>query len=977
MQKVSVYVCIILFILTGLLEINGQKLDHVLGEVIIEVKHDRGLNLLMEELSEDSQMRSSLSARQIMSEPMNLWVIKTNPNTVNEIDLLHKITMHHEVLLAQKNHLPTYRAIPNDPLFNNQWQFLNTGQNSGVVGADIDIDLAWDITTGGVTTDGDTIVVCVIDDGINPNHPDFGDNLWINHNEILNNDVDDDGNGYVDDYYGWSAFSNDGNVYVGGGHGTPVTGIVGAKGNNGIGVSGCLWDVKLMIVNGEGPEDKALASYAYPYIMRKLYNDTNGDKGAFVVSTNASWGVANAFPEDAPIWCDFYNKLGEVGILNFGATVNSNSNIDEVGDLPTACASDFLVSVTNMNKEDEKVSSAGFGFRSIDLGAYGNQVYTVNSNAYGNFAGTSGATPHVTGTAALLYATDCPDFTSLVKSDPALAALVVKDCILFGVKPNQSLAGITTTGGGLNAFNAVENLISVCGDCSDVFGGYIDEITFESGILTWYNNGNQGMTSIRYKDVNEEDWIEIENVQSGFEFDNLSNCSAYEFQTKTVCSNNPNPSYSYSKVFETTGCCTVPTGININLEDQTATIVWDEVFNATNYIVEWRLASETDWTIADLGENNVHMIDNIQECEFYKVRIKTKCETFNSESEYSEEFDIETDCQGCIQEFCSFTTKEIGDEWIQSVEIIDVFENVSGVSENGYSSFFGQFEIELYAEEEYSLVLSPGHSGIMYAEYFSAFIDYNQDGEFGENETIFSSEFGTMQPVSEDFTVPQNAVDGITRMRIVMRFGQVNGPCDEFGFDFGEIEDYCVLINGDTDCPTDLNTTVTDTTETTLTFEFNQHPQIDSYVVLLREKGNVEFDTIISSNNEVIVSDLKECTPYEYNYGFLCQGGDYWFLAIQEVSTKCELSTGNVNNYSLNIYPNPSFGNLILELNAPVKSDASIELITVDGKIYQMENKIIENARSINIDTEGVPSGVYFIQVKFDRYRLIKKWVKL
>src|SRR5690606_27888318 len=143
--------------------------------------------------------------------------------------------------------------------------------------------------------DGDTIVVAIIDDGINPNHPDIQGNLWNNRHEIAGNGIDDDLNGYVDDVLGWNTYSTPMNDNItggswGGGHGTPVAGIVGAKGDNNVGVAGVNWNVKLMIIVGGGDQADALTAYGYVLASRKQYNETNGEKGAFIVSTNASWG---------------------------------------------------------------------------------------------------------------------------------------------------------------------------------------------------------------------------------------------------------------------------------------------------------------------------------------------------------------------------------------------------------------------------------------------------------------------------------------------------------------------------------------------------------------------------------------------------------------------------------------------------------------------------------------------------------------
>jgi len=767
----------------------------VLGEVIVEVRGDAGIRSLVADLNTDKKYRSGIQAKKIMSDPMNLWILKVDPNLNNEIEFLETVKQNKNTLLAQKNHLSKLRqTIPNDPLFDNQWQYINLGSSGGQIGADIDMDLAWDHTTGGTTIDGDEIVVCVIDDGILTSNPDFGDNLWTNTAEIASNGIDDDDNGYIDDVRGWNPAEDNDNVYQGGGHGSKVAGIIGAKGNNKIGVSGINWDVKLMIVFGGGPEALALASYAYPYQMRKLYNETNGEKGAFVVSTNSSWGVDMGDPEDAPIWCDFYNRLGEVGILNFGATINSNINVDVQGDLPTGCSSDFLVSVTNMNREDDKVSSAGFGPRSIDLGAFGAQTYTLSGNSFGTFGGTSAAAPHCAGTAALLYSANCNEFISFVKTDPALAALAVKDYILHGVDPNPSLQGITTTGGRLNVNNAMLNLLSTCEDCTGAYGSRLSEIGIENARLTWLDNGKIGTVSLRYKELDAPNWIEVNNVSSGYQFTNLLGCTSYEYEIKTIC-NGTDSEYSYPRIFETDGCCVAPAGVTASIEGDLIFIDWGNVTAATNFIVEYREGENTSWTEANLGTDNSFSLSNVENCQFYEIRIKSECAATNNESEFTKTLAISTDCGNCSRDYCLFGPKIIDDEWINSVSIEGVFNNISGINISGYGSFLGKFDINLDQGKEYELRLTPGFEGTTFDEYFSAYIDYDQDGEFSDEEAIFLSEAGSSSPVSGLFSIPESATLGITRMRIIMRYNEPNlSPCDNSDFEYGEIEDYCVNI---------------------------------------------------------------------------------------------------------------------------------------------------------------------------------------
>ncbi|MBK7108401.1 MAG: S8 family peptidase [Bacteroidetes bacterium] len=398
-----------------------------------------------------------------VSKSMHLWLIEFDTLIYNPINTKNLFFRNSDVLQVEFDHTLQMRStIPNDLSFPLQWNFYNDGTTGGIADADIDADEAWDITTGGLTALGDSIVIAVIDDGFDINHLDL--NFWKNYNEIPSNGIDDDGNGYIDDFNGWNVLTETDvlDEYL---HGTHVSGIAGAKGNNGFGVTGVNWDVKIMAVSSGLAvyESNALEAYAYVCDQRKVDDETNGEKGAFVVVTNSSFGIDYQLPEDYPIWCAMYDSLGRLGILNAAATINSNVNVDVLGDMPTACPSDFLITTNLLNKNDEK-SSSGYGEISIDMGAPGSLIFsTIVGNAYNYQSGTSMAAPHIAGAVALLMSAPCEGFIQAYKNDPQTIALQLKNYFMTTTDFIPDLNGITVTNGRLNVNNALLALMD--SDC--------------------------------------------------------------------------------------------------------------------------------------------------------------------------------------------------------------------------------------------------------------------------------------------------------------------------------------------------------------------------------------------------------------------------------------------------------------------------------------------------------------------------------
>ncbi|TNF28071.1 MAG: T9SS type A sorting domain-containing protein [Bacteroidetes bacterium] len=774
----------------------GQERPQVVpGNLIVQIPDARLADVLSQNQFLNGQP-TELKLNRLLSAPMAAYLLDFDPEIHHE-QLLEQVWKHPSVSLIQLNHYISNRdTVPNDPQFGQQWWHVNTGQNNGTADADIDSEQAWDITTGGVTALGDTIVVCVVDDGGDLDHLDLRANNWVNYHEIPNNNIDDDNNGYVDDYYGWNPVDDNDNV-DGGSHGVSVAGMIGAVGNNGTGVSGVNWHVKIMNMTygNINQEANVVEAYTYPLVMRRLYEQTGGQKGAFVVATNSSWGIDNADPLDAPIWCAFYDTLGQAGILSAGATANNNVNIDVVGDLPTGCASEYMISVTATNNDDVRTFS-GYGATTVDLGAPGEDVRTTSGNGgYTTTSGTSFASPATAGAIALVYAAPCASLAAIAHANPALAAQMVRDAIFDGVDPVSNLTNECVTGGRLNTKGALDIIMNSCtsGGCLPPFALSTTGVTDEEATIEWNSLSEVDSFNISYGVVNGSATVMTDLTENQITLSGLMACSDYWFTAQSICDGIAGE-WADTLFFGTDGCCTPPATIDITLvTDTTARATWQPILAANAYSISFRPQGGT-WSDFQLDTNSTFFI-GLSPCTDYEIRVATICDL--GATGYSAITSFRTfGCGSCTDlTFCQ-SAGSTQFEWIENVTVGDVSNNSNG-SGIGYEAF-EDLNIELEIGQTYDVSLSPGFSGSSYREHFRIWIDLNQDGTFSNSELLFDDDQGSQSTVTGSITIPMTAELGSARMRVSMAYGSQFGgdyphdPCDQ-GQD-GEVEDYCVLI---------------------------------------------------------------------------------------------------------------------------------------------------------------------------------------
>lgn len=360
--------------------------------------------------------------------------------------------LHHTLdsclFLLQPNHYIQWRTTPpNDPYYPSQWNLHN---NSFI---HIYAQYAWQLRGNGpvLPQTHDTIILGIIDAGYDTLHPDI--HYTYNHADPIDG-VDNDNNGYTDDYYGWDMYS-DTNLLPDYFHGTAVTGIMSAHTNNNTGIASVSWFIPAFPVAGAALNE-AIVVRALDYLLqfRRRWNQGDTLRGKLIVAVNMSFGIDYGLPQDYPIWCAMLDTLGKAGILSVAATTNNAVNVDSVGDIPSLCPSPYLIMVANIDKQGQ--IQGGYGPLNVDLAAPGTDIPApLSGGGYARVTGTSFATPHVTGAIGILYSTLCSPWKDWVRSRPDTVATYIRQVILSTVQTLPSLTGRLATNGMLNLYHAI------------------------------------------------------------------------------------------------------------------------------------------------------------------------------------------------------------------------------------------------------------------------------------------------------------------------------------------------------------------------------------------------------------------------------------------------------------------------------------------------------------------------------------------
>lgn len=967
------------FLFSAILSVIAQPNRHVLGDVLISLQPNRQPF----SLSNRDAFGLDFRASELISETMNIWRVRFDAQKSNEMEVLRWLRAQPEIRIAQFNHYVENRATPNDQSYNKQWQWKNTAFPN----ADVSAEAAWDITTGGLTPSGDTIVVAVLDAGIDNNHEDLKDNIWRNRLEIPSNNIDDDGNGYIDDYLGWNVEkkNDDTQSLTSNAHGVQVSGMIGAKGNNGKGVTGINWNVKIMTINARASwilstEANTLASYAYPLKMRKLYNETKGAKGAFVVATNASWGISNGKASDSPLWCNFYDSLGVHGILNFGATVNSNVNIDILGDLPSVCPSDYFIAVQSSNSQNQNGNS-GFGKTHIDIAAPGANIFTTTYGGYTNTSGTSFASPLVAGAIALMYSAPS-NIMNINDKSPSEAALLMRKVLLSSVDANTYWEQLNASGGRINVFKAVKGIISEAGNCIAPIQIVSNNIIDTATTFTFVKSDSTQSVNLHYKLTNENNYTKISDITNGFRLNSLKKCSEYNYYLEAVCSSKS--SESPIKSFKTLGCCEFPILKIDNLKETRLTVSWTPIFGATRYELRYRKSGS--WKIDTIINKTSHVIEKLDSCANYEIQISTDCDT---KVTFSPSTKFKTlGCGSCIDLNYCIPQANASFEYIKRLRI-NTLINISGGSATGHSLSSRKLNIKL--GENYPVEITPGYAFGSTDLHYQIWLDTNQDGDFDDpSENILDTQKAYKDSIFYgQITIPWGTKLGSTRIRIGAH-AIINPadfvkyyPCDNSHLQntfFGEFEDYCVNIGSDFLPCQNTKKILPTVSPSNIKMTWDTVPKALGYEIRIKEKNTNIWKTDVAFTNAYVFSNIKDCKQYNIDIKTICESD----LSVADTLTTNSYCTINDKENitqitDIKVFPNPFDDGIYISFTPLITATHKLEIYNTTGQALSQTQILAQANQKEQLylgELSFLPKGVYFLKISNNEGASLQKLIK-
>lgn len=440
--KVETLLIILFCLLTTYLV--GQSLDYAPNELLVKWKSS---NIATQRTNLKTQF--NLKERELFANGnMEIWKLADTADVLNLVKIYQK---HPDIASVEPNYFYSTATLPpNDPMFDELWGINNTGQTEGTIGADINAIEGW-----AIQKESPSIQVAILDTGIDWGHPDLVDNIWQNLGEDADGDghvlewdgtkwifdpedengIDDDGNGYIDDFIGWDFANNDNDPYDDHAHGTHVAGIIGARGDNGIGITGVTWKVQLVPLKFISKENRGLNSDAIKAIN---YATAMG-----IPISNNSWGGRG----NSPFLKEAIQQAANQNHLFIAAAGNDSNNNDITPNYPSAYNLDNIISVAATTDKDSllfisETKGSNYGATTIDLGAPGHRILScLPNNNYGVADGTSMATPFVTGACALL-----------LEQNNTQSYGDIKEQILNGVDVVPALQEKTVSGGRLNLY---------------------------------------------------------------------------------------------------------------------------------------------------------------------------------------------------------------------------------------------------------------------------------------------------------------------------------------------------------------------------------------------------------------------------------------------------------------------------------------------------------------------------------------------